>query len=65
MLREGHLGLIMSSLLGSMLVNLLFILGLAVWTGGRVNPGQKWDIKETKTLVLGTSFGAISIIVPV
>jgi Ca2+:H+ antiporter len=65
MLREGHFRLIMSSLLGSILVNVLLILGLAIWAGGRANPGQKWNVQETRTLVLGTAFGAASILVPV
>ena len=65
LLREGHFHLIMASLLGSMLVNVLLILGLAIWTGGRTHSGQKWDVRETKTLALGTAFGAISILIPV
>lgn len=64
MLREGHYDLVMSSLLGSMLVNLLLILGLSVWIGGMRHREQKWDVKETRMLVFGTTFGALSILVP-
>lgn len=64
MLREGHYDLVMSSLLGSMLVNILLILGLSVWIGGLRYREQKWDVKETRMLVFGTAFGALSILVP-
>jgi calcium/proton exchanger cax len=65
MLLEGHFELIMSSLLGSMLVNLLLIFGLAIFTGDHAYPGQKWDVKEMRLLTLGTTFGAVGILVPV
>ncbi len=65
MLLEGHFDLIMSSLLGSMLVNLLLIFGLAIFAGNRAYPGQEWDPRETRLLTLGTTFGAIGILVPV
>ena len=65
MLLEAHFDLAMSSHLGSMLVNLLLIFALAIFAGDRAYPGQRWDSRETKLLTLGTTFGAVGILVPV
>lgn len=64
MLLEGHLRLVLASLLGSIFVNLLFILGLAVYFGGLRNHEQVYDPALTQMLVNFMNFGVFSILIP-
>lgn len=65
MLREGHLRLVLSSLLGSIFVNLLFILGLATIVGGYKYKDQKHNKKTTQVLIYFMNLGVLSLLVPV
>lgn len=65
MLREGHLRLVLSSLLGSIFVNLLFILGLATIVGGYKYKDHKHNKKTTQVLIYFMNLGVLSLLVPV
>lgn len=65
MLREGHLRLVLSSLLGSIFVNLLFILGLAIMAGGFKHKDQKYNKKMTQMLIYFMNMGVLSVLIPV
>lgn len=65
MLREGHLRLVLSSLLGSIFVNLLFILGLATMVGGYKHKDQKYNKETTQVLIYFMNLGVLSLLVPV
>jgi Ca2+:H+ antiporter len=65
MLREGHLRLVLSSLLGSIFVNLLFILGLAIMAGGFKHKDQKYNKKMTQLLIYFMNMGVLSVLIPV
>lgn len=64
MLMEGHLRLVLASLLGSIFVNLLFILGLAVYVGGLKNHEQLYDQGLTQMLINFMNLGILSILIP-
>lgn len=65
MLQEGHLRLVLASLLGSIFVNLLFILGVAVVAGGLRNHEQLYSQRLTQILVYFMNVGVLSILIPV
>jgi Ca2+:H+ antiporter len=65
MLREGHLRLVLSSLLGSIFVNLLFILGLAIMAGGYKHRDQTYNKKTTRMLIYFMNIGVLSLLIPV
>lgn len=65
MLREGHLRLVLSSLLGSIFVNLLFILGLATVAGGLKHKEQKYNKRMTQMLIYFMNMGVLSVLIPV
>lgn len=65
MLREGHLRLVLASLLGSIFVNLLFILGLATMVGGYKHKDQRYNKKTTQVLIYFMNMGVLSLLLPV
>lgn len=65
MLQEGHLRLVLASLLGSIFVNLLFILGVAVLLGGLRNHEQLYSPRLTQILVFFMNLGVLSLLIPV
>jgi calcium/proton exchanger cax len=65
MLIEGHLKLVKASLLGSIYVNLLFILGLAIMSAGIRHKEQAYDQRRTQVLVLFMAVGLICLLFPV
>lgn len=65
MLQEGHLRLVLASLLGSVFVNLLFILGIAVVAGGLRNNEQLYSQRLTQMLVYFMNLGVLSLLIPV
>lgn len=65
MLREGHLKLVISSLLGSVFVNLLFILGIAIMAAGMRHKESSYDQRVTQILVFFMTTGVLSLLIPV
>ena len=65
LLQEGHLRLVLASLLGSLFVNLLFILGVAVAAGGLRNHEQLYSQRLTQMLVYFMNLGVMSLLIPV
>jgi len=65
MLREGHIRLVLASLLGSIFVNLLFILGLAIMSGGYRHREQLYNRKGTHMLACFMNMGVMSLLIPV
>jgi Ca2+:H+ antiporter len=65
MLREGHIRLVLASLLGSIFVNLLFILGVAIMSGGYHHREQQYNKKATQMLACFMNMGVLCILVPV
>jgi Ca2+:H+ antiporter len=67
MLREGHLRIVIASLLGSILVNLLFILGIAIMTAGLQKSAKElvYNQKNTQILVFFMTTGLLSLLIPV
>lgn len=65
MLREGHLRIVIASLLGSVFVNLLFILGIAIMSAGLRHPEQRYDQRVTQILVFFMTTGILSLLIPV
>ena len=65
MLREGHLRIVIASLLGSIFVNLLFILGIAIMSAGLRHEEQIYNEKVTQILVFFQTTGILSLLIPV
>jgi Ca2+/H+ antiporter len=65
MLREGHIRLVLASLLGSIFVNLLFILGVAIMSGGYHHREQQYNKKATQMLACFMNMGVLCILIPV
>jgi Ca2+:H+ antiporter len=65
MLRENHLRLVLASLLGSIFVNLLFILGLAIMTAGLRHKEQRYNQRVIQILVFFMTTGVLSLLIPV
>ncbi|KAF2668467.1 calcium/proton exchanger [Microthyrium microscopicum] len=64
MLREGHLRIVLASLIGSIFVNLLFILGLAIMSAGVRGAEQVYNQKTTQTLIVFMTTGMLSLLIP-
>jgi calcium/proton exchanger cax len=65
MLREGHLRIVLASLLGSIFVNLLFILGLSIMSAGLRKREQIYNQRVTQILVFFMTTGVLSLLIPV
>jgi Ca2+:H+ antiporter len=65
MLREGHLKIVLASLLGSIFVNLLFILGVSVMSAGMNNREQIYDHRNAQILLFFIVTGVLSLLIPV
>jgi len=65
MLREGHIRIVLASLLGSIFVNLLFILGLALMSAGFRAREQHYNQKNTQILIVFMTTGLLSLLIPV
>ncbi|KAF2398462.1 calcium/proton exchanger [Trichodelitschia bisporula] len=64
MLREGHIRIVIASLIGSVLVNLLFILGLAIIIGGLRHREQAYNRKIASMLAYLMSAGVMALLIP-
>ncbi|KAF2425332.1 calcium/proton exchanger [Tothia fuscella] len=64
MLREGHIRLVLASLLGSIFVNLLFILGIAIMSGGYRHREQLYNRKATQMLACFMNMGVLCLLIP-
>ena len=65
MLREGHIRIVKASLLGSIFVNLLFILGIALMSAGLRHSEQVYDQRNIQVLVFFMTTGILCILIPV
>lgn len=65
MLREGHLRIVISSILGSIFVNLLFILGLAIMSAGFRSSEQAYNQKVVQILLFFMTTGLLALLIPV
>jgi len=65
MLLEGHLHLVLASLLGSIFVNLLFILGLSILSAGFKHREQIYNQKATQIPVFFMTTGVLTLLIPV
>ncbi len=63
-LKNGQLEIVRSSLLGSMLSNLLFVLGLCFLLGGIRYPIQKFNVTAAKTSASMLTLSAATIVLP-
>jgi Ca2+:H+ antiporter len=65
MLREGHLRIVLSSLLGSIFVNLLFILGVCIMSAGVHSRGELiYDHRNAQILLFFIVTGVLSLLIP-
>src|SRR5690242_14156905 len=64
MLRENHIRLVKQSLLGSIFVNLLFILGISMMSAGLKAQEATYDTKRTQILMFFTVTGILCLLIP-
>jgi calcium/proton exchanger cax len=64
-LSEGHVRVVQSSLIGSILVNLLLVLGLSIVIGGINHKEQVYDTTTTHLFVSLMSLTVFSLVIPV
>jgi Ca2+:H+ antiporter len=64
MLREGHLRIVLASLLGSIFVNLLFILGVSIMSAGLNGRELIYDLRNTQILLFFIVTGVLSLLIP-
>lgn len=64
-LSEGHVRVVQSSLIGSILVNLLLVLGLSIVIGGINYKEQVYDTTTTHLFVSLMNLTVFSLVIPV
>ena len=64
-LSEGHVRVVQSSLIGSILVNLLLVLGLSIVIGGINHKEQVYDTTTTHLFVSLMNLTVFSLVIPV
>lgn len=62
---ENHIRVVQASLLGSVLVNLLLILGTAIIAGSFNHEEMVYDMNATKPMIILLSLSVFSLLIPV